>query len=79
MKLDGKALAAAMLAKSKDGSTMQSSDEDRMEDLTEESMEMDLMKDMMMAIKEERAEVLYSALCRMIDMHLNHPKEKKED
>jgi|NOAtaT_7_FD_contig_51_4414679_length_487_multi_2_in_0_out_0_2 hypothetical protein len=73
MKLDGKALAAAMLAKSKD------SDEDRMEDLTEESMEMDLMKDMMMAIKEERAEVLYSALCRMIDMHLNHPKEKKED
>jgi hypothetical protein len=79
MKLDGKALAAAMLAKSKDGSTMQSSDEDRMEDLTEESMEMDLMKDMMMAIKEERPEVLYSALCRMIDMHLNHPKEKKED
>ena len=73
MKLDGKALAAAMLAKSKD------SDEDRMEDLTEESMEMDLMKDMMMAIKEERPEVLYSALCRMIDMHLNHPKEKKED
>jgi hypothetical protein len=50
-----------------------------MEDLTEESMEMDLMKDMMMAIKEERPEVLYSALCRMIDMHLNHPKEKKED
>lgn len=73
MKLDGKALAAAMLAKSKD------SDEDRMEDLTEESIEMDLMKDMMMAIKEERPEVLYSALCRMIDMHLNHPKEKKED
>jgi hypothetical protein len=73
MKLDGKALAAAMLAKSKD------SDENRMEDLTEESMEMDLMKDMMMAIKEERPEVLYSALCRMIDMHLNHPKEKKED
>ena len=64
MKLDGKALAAAMIAKARPV-------EDKMEDMSEESMEMDLMKDMMMAIKEDKPEVLYSALCRMIDMHLN--------
>lgn len=64
MKLDGKALAAAMLAKAKP------MDPDMPEEV-EESMEMDLMKDMMMAIKEDKPEVLYSALCRMIDMHLD--------